>query len=328
MSTMANEQRTHRRRQLTGAVVTVGGLLVFVIAAGIAWSWRSQLPDPVASHWGLGGEPNGFSSLGSTLALLLGLGGALVLVFGATTWALGQTAVIRRIGAAATTWLTLFLSTVVVGTLAIQRGLSDARDAGSADGVLLAAILGPIVPTIIAAALVPGDLRQPTTATVAADAPRVRLTEGERAVWIGRSASHVAFLIAVPVALLALALAVLTQLWATLIINAVVILALVTLTAFVVRVDRNGLTVRSAIGWPRYRIPLDEIVRADVTQVSPMRDFGGWGWRVGRGGRVGVVLRKGEALQVERTGDRSIAVTVDDAATAAGLLNALADRAR
>jgi hypothetical protein len=59
-----------------------------------------------------------------------------------------------------------------------------------------------------------------------------------------------------------------------------------------------------------------------------MRDFGGWGWRVGRGGRVGVVTRKGEGLLVERTGGRSIVVTVDGAAGAAGLLNALADRER
>jgi hypothetical protein len=40
------------------------------------------------------------------------------------------------------------------------------------------------------------------------------------------------------------------------------------------------------------------------------------------------VLRSGEALLVERTGGRSVAVTVDGAATAAGLLNALADHAR
>jgi hypothetical protein len=328
MSTMTVEQRSRRRRNVTGSLVTFGCLLVIAVAAGVAWSWRSQLPDPVTTHWGVGGTPDGFSSLEGALALLLGLGSGLVLLFGGTTWALGQTAVNRRIGGAMTVWVTLFLSITVVGTIAIQRGLSDARDVGPVDGVLLVAILGPIVPAVLVAVLVPGDLRQPTAAPVAADAPRVRLVDGERAVWISRVGTPVAFMVAAPVLILGVVGAVLARVWAVLIIDAVVVAALVTLTAFVVRVDRMGLTVRSAVGWPRYRVPLDEIVRADVTQVSPLKEYGGWGWRVGRDGRVGVVLRKGEALLVERTGGRSIVVTVDSAATAAGLLNTLADRAR
>ena len=71
-----------------------------------------------------------------------------------------------------------------------------------------------------------------------------------------------------------------------------------------------------------------ELVRADVRDVRPFREFGGWGWRVGRGGRVGVVLRAGESLLVERTGGRSVVVTVDGARAAAGLVNSLADRSR
>ncbi|MFL1430121.1 MULTISPECIES: hypothetical protein [unclassified Nocardiopsis] len=50
--------------------------------------------------------------------------------------------------------------------------------------------------------------------------------------------------------------------------------------------------------------------------------------RLRRGGRVGLVLRRGEALMVERSGGRSFVVTVDDAATAAALLNTMAERAR
>jgi len=325
-SEIAVERRAARRRHLTGAIVAAGGLLVLAGSAGLAWSWRADLPDPVASHWGVGGGPDGFSSLGGVLAVLLGIGGAMVLGFGGVTWALGQSAVTRRIGAAATAWVSLFLSIVVVGSLSIQRGLSDAREAGSVDTVLLAAILGSLVPAIIVAIVVPGDLPRPATSAIAADAPRVALVDGERAAWIGHAGSRAAFIVGVPAAVLVAAVAVLTRQWPLLIIDAAVIAALVTLSSFVVRVDRSGLTVRSAVGWPRYRIPLDEVVRADVTRVSPFKEFGGWGWRVGRDGRVGVVLRTGEALQVQRSGGRSIVVTVDDAATAAGLLNALADR--
>lgn len=327
-ATLTVDQRMRRRRHVTGAVTTVGGLLVLLIAAGITWSWRAQLPDPVASHWGADGQPDGFSSLGGILAVLLGLGGGLVLLFGAATWVLGQTSVTRRIGAAATAWVSLFMAVVVVGSLFVQRGLSDAREAGSVNTVLLVGLLVPIVPAVIAAIVVPGDLRQPTTDPVPADAPRVKLVDGERAVWIRRASTPVGFYLAAPVILVGVALFVWARAWPMLVVDALVIAVLVILTTFVVRVDRTGLTVRSAVGWPRYRVPLDEVVRAGVTQVSPVKDFGGWGWRVGRDGRVGVVLRKGEALLVERTGGRSIVVTVDEPAKGAGLLNTLADRAR
>lgn len=327
-ATLTADQRMRRRRHITGAVTTVGGLLVLLVAAAIAWSWRGELPDPVASHWGVGGQPDGFSSLAEVMGVLLGLGGPLVLIFGVVTWALGHSAVTRRIGVAVTVWLSLFLALVVAGSLFIQRGLSDAREATSINAVLLVGLLVPIGPAILAAIAVPGDVRQPTTAPVPADAPRVKLVDGERAVWIARTSTAVAFYIAVPVLLVGVAVGVWTQAWAFLVVDALVIATLVILTTFVVRVDRTGLTVRSSVGWPRYRVPLDEVVRAGVTQVSPIKDFGGWGWRVGRDGRVGVVLRKGEALLVERTGGRSIVVTVDEPAKGAGLLNALADRAR
>jgi hypothetical protein len=290
--------------------------------------WRSQLPDPVASHWGTAGRPDGFSSLNGLLSLVLGIGVVLVLVFGGTTWGLGHSAVIRRVGAAATAWVALFLSAVLVGSLYVQRGLSDARDASGVSGVLLAALLASLLPAIIIAALVPGDLPRPTSDAVAADAPRVPLAAGEPAAWTGRASASAAFAVAIPVAALLVAIVLLTRVWALVAIDVVVLGALATLSAFVVRVDQDGLTVRSAFGWPRYRVPLDEVVRADVTQVDPLRQFGGWGWRVGRDGRVGVVLHKGDGLLVERTGGRSIVVTVDGAATAAGLLNTLADRSR
>ncbi len=322
------DEDARRRRTVTGAGVTFGGLAVLAVAALTAWSWRSDLPDPVASHWGIGGRPDGFSTLGGLLGVLLGVGGGLVLAFGGITWVLGQTAVSRRIGAAATTWLALFLSIVLVGTLYVQRGLSDARDAPGVNGVLLVAVLGSLVPAVAVAFLVPGDLRRPTTESVPADAPRAALPQGEATVWESRATTSVALMIGIPIAVAVLAVAVVTQQWSLIGVAAIVVAVLVTLSGFVARVDREGLTVRSTVGWPRYRVPLDEVVRAGVIQVSPAKDFGGWGWRVGRGGRVGVVLRKGEALLVERTGGRSIAVTIDGAAVGAGVLNALADRQR
>ncbi|GAA3029785.1 hypothetical protein GCM10020000_03060 [Streptomyces olivoverticillatus] len=58
-----------------------------------------------------------------------------------------------------------------------------------------------------------------------------------------------------------------------------------------------------------------------------MRDFGGWGYRA-RPGASGIVLRSGDAISARLTTGSEFVVTVDDAATAAALLNTLADRER
>ena len=322
------DQQARDRRVRTAVVVTVVGLLILAAAGVIAWSWRAELPDPVASHWGSHGTVNGFSSLGGLLATLLGIGGALVLGFGAMTGFLGQSAANRRIGAAAAIWAALWIATLLLGTLSVQRGLTDARDAGDVGNVLGIALAASLVPAILVGVFVPGDPHRPTERPVAADAPRVRLLGAERAVWLGRASSPIGFIIGVPVAVAIVVIAVTTGLWWLLAEVGVIVLLFIGLSSFVVRVDDQGLSIRSTVGWPRTRVPLDEVVRADVATVSPVRDFGGWGWRTGRDGRVGIVLRKGEALLVQRTGDRSIVVTVDDAASAAGLLNALSDRQR
>jgi hypothetical protein len=286
------------------------------------------LPDPVATHWGADGTADGFSSLNSTLAVMFAFGVALVLGFGAVMLRLGQSAVTRRTVAAASIWSALFISLLILGTLYIQRGLADAHDVGGVGGVIAVAIVGSLLAAVIVGMLVPGDPRMPTTDTVAADAPRAALIAGERSTWTAHLDAGPAIGVAIGAVAMVLAFVVVTRVWALLIVVGVVGTVIASMFWWVVRVDSTGLTVRSALGWPRVRVPLDEVVRADVIQVRPLRDFGGWGLRVGRGGRVGVVLRGGEALSVQRTGGRSVAVTVQEAATAAGVLNALADRAR
>jgi hypothetical protein len=316
------------RQRRTAAWVVAAGLAVLVAAAVVAQSWRAELPDPVASHWGADGTADGYSSLNGVLAVMLGFGIALVVGFGAVTLVLGQSAVARRIGAAAAVWSALFLALLTLGTLYIQRGLADAHDVGGIGGVLLVAVVGSLLPAVAVGVLVPGDPRLPTSATVAADAPRAQLAAGDRTTWTARTDAGPAVGVGLVAIVVILALTVVTRLWALVIVAGVVAILIGSMLSWRVDIDRTGLTVRSALGWPRLRVPLDEVVRADVVEVRALGDFGGWGLRVGRGGRVGVVLRSGEALEVVRTGGRSVAVTVDDATTAAGILNALADRQR
>ena len=95
-----------------------------------------------------------------------------------------------------------------------------------------------------------------------------------------------------------------------------------------VRVDADGLTVRPTLGWPLYRVALADVASAATTTVVPLGEFGGFGLRWGLGRRLGIITRGGEALEVQRRDGRALVVTVDDAATAAGLLTALAARRR
>lgn len=315
-------------RRQTAAWVAAAGLFVLVVSTILALSWRNELPDPVASHWGVDGTANGFSSFNAIMAVMLGFGIALVAGLGAVTLWLGHAAVIRRICAAATVWAALFISILTLGTLYIQRGLTDAHDVGGVGAVMLVAVAGSLLPAVIVGILIPGDPPLPTTDAVARDAPRTTLADGERTTWTGRAQAVPAIGAGVLVLVGLLALVIVIRLWALLIVVGLVGFLVLSMLQWVVRIDVTGLTIRSTLGWPRIRVPLNEVVRADVIDVRPLRDFGGWGLRVGRGGRLGIVLGKGKALLVQRTGDRSIAVTIADANDAAATLNTLADQAR
>lgn len=97
------------------------------------------------------------------------------------------------------------------------------------------------------------------------------------------------------------------------------------LSRAMVTIDRRGTTVTfSALGWPRVQVGINEIESAAAEDVSPAQ-FGGWGYRI-IPGASGVLLRTGPALILTRTSGRRFVVTVDDAETAARVLNGLRAR--
>jgi len=183
----------------------------------------------------------------------------------------------------------------------------------------------------LAARLVPSP---PPAATRAAAPPGgaapTPLRSGERAVWSARTtASPVAF------AILAVALAPLAALAVAgfapifLGVTAVLLVVLtVSLLAARVWVDDRGHTVAAPLGRPVFRVPLPDVAAAREVHVDPLTEFGGWGFRVAPGGRSGVVLRRGPALEVTRGDGTRFVVTVAGAGEAASLLTALAARSR
>ena len=110
--------------------------------------------------------------------------------------------------------------------------------------------------------------------------------------------------------------------WIMAAVTILLIVLIATTLVFRVRASADGLRVRSVTGWPRWNIPAADITGARAVQVNPMGEFGGWGLRFAVDGRMGVVLRTGEALQVTRRSGRTLVVTIDDARTAAAVLTA------
>lgn len=308
------------------ALLTGGlGLLILAISAIVAFSWRDNLPERVAIHWGTSGADQ-FASPTTAIVVPLAIGALLTIGFAAMTALVGQSAATRRVSGGVSVGIATFLGMLTVSTTWAQQAVAEPSTT-DISRLITGAIGGGILLGVLIAVALPGDRPQPSASAVDPDGERLPLEDSEHAVWMRTAQGGTGLAIGIAAAASIVVLAVVTQLWAMFLIALLLGIVLVAMMSWVVRVDSDGLRVRSAIGFPRTEVPVNEVERVDVIDVSPMREFGGWGWRVGRGGRVGIIVRPGESLLVERSGGRSIVVTVDDAATGAALLRTMADRA-
>ena len=315
-------------RLATTVTALVVPLSVLAATVLVALAWAPRLPDPVATHWSGADVPDGFGSLASLLAVPLVVGGLLAAGLWALAFWLGRDTSTRRIAAGFASGTAAFLSATTLGTLHGQLDLADAAAAPGV-GATLGLAFGVALPVgVVVALVVPRTPHQPTTAPVDAAAPRADLAPTERAAWSSTVTSRAALVGGGVAALTTAGLAVGLGTPAMLLVPVALLALAAAMFVLRVSVDGRGLVARSPLGWPTVHVPLDEVVAARAVAVDPLGEFGGWGYRVGQDGRVGVVLRRGEAIEVERTGGRVNVVTVDDAARAASLLNTLADRAR
>ena len=315
-------------RALTTLVTLGVPVVVLLTGIAVALSWRDLLPDPIAIHWGADGA-DGYGNLASHLTAMVGITLAMSVIMWAVGYFAGRDAMTRRLAGGIAAGFAVFMTGLLVGSLAPQRGLPDAAQAGPIGAVLagsfaLASLTGGLI-----AWLTPADLSEPATSPIPSDAPRMHLPEAGEAAWVRDATVGPARWLLVAVGAVMAAIVVLSRQWEVVVIVALVLsLLFVVLARWSVTVDRTGLTVRPLIRRPRIQVPLNEIISAEVVTVRPIAEFGGWGLRTGAAGRTGVILRSGPALQVTRTGGRTFVVTVDDAPTGAALLNTLAARAR
>lgn len=307
---------------LLPALVWVAGIVVALIGMPA----RSE----IAVHWAADGTPDGFAAPWTVVVILAILALVGTLTFGLMLLASetdGPTPT-RRFLAVVAVAFAAFLSTLGCWVLLAQQS-ADAPPS-VALGLLLAAAVAAVAGAV-AALLAP---RAVVSAPRGRPAEALSLAPGERAVWVGRTRLATPGIVVIAVgAVAALGAAVLANVVTSGAVGAVyavpiVLLAVLLLTvSWTVRVDAAGLEVRSAAGWPRFRMPAAEVASAGVVEVQPLGEFGGWGIRGGRGRRLGIVMRSGEALEAQNRDGRALVVTIDDAGTAAALLGAVAGQA-
>ncbi|MDW4917096.1 DUF1648 domain-containing protein [Streptomyces californicus] len=305
-------------------------VLALIVGLVVQLTVQDRLPDRLAVHFDAGGSADRY--MGITAYLLCGLGTLLVL---GALWAVF--AVNGKLYGRGRSWLigggfalAAFLGYLLITVLLVNV---DAPEGGPTDGFPL---------WHVAVAVGAGAVAWPIGALLSRLAPapegpddgdgggaireRIELADGEVAGWargIGAWWAPLAVL-----ALLAAAVAVGRDLsWFAGAPLAVLALVIGTFCRPHVTVDRRGLTVSGLLPKPRLRVPLERMAGADSRRVNALAEYGGWGYRV-RPDRSGVITRSGEAIVVSLTSGREFAVTVDDSATGAALLNTLLDRRR
>lgn len=308
------------------AFVWVGLVAPIVIAAASAalmLVWQPDLPDQITTHWGPNG-PDGFAGPMLFVWTQIGLGIALpllmtipVLLMMRRAW--GPTC---RFLAALSLGTAALLAVASLGSVAMQR---ESVDVGFGIGAVMAVAFGAL---IVLGLL--GWVLQPKVTVSTQNEPaatQLQLEPGQRAAWFGTAAMARSGVITLSISVLILLATTAWTMatdagtgWILAIVTIVLIALILTTLVFRVRVNSSGLRVRSVAGWPQWNIAASEITDVKVVHVTPMAEFGGWGLRIAVDGRMGVVLRTGEALQVTRTTGRVFVVTLDDARTAASVL--------
>ncbi|WP_158588269.1 DUF1648 domain-containing protein [Galactobacter valiniphilus] len=329
-----------RRRYVLVALVAPVALLLIVAATQLL-----LIPDlgaTVPTHWGPNGVVDGWGPAWTAPALTAGIGvGTVVLVGGLGLSGLGQASGTGagqklRFLAAITVWSAVFLAGCL-GTTGVGMD-ADGQELGPR---LLIGMLGGAALGGLAA-----WWAYRVTWDVAGDRPAVEpipaiLSDGAPATWERTVAmSRGMWAILAGVVLITVGIVFLgsttteprpledPRFWWTAAGLAALLLAIgLTTSSARVRVDASGLTVRGTIGLPRMSVAAEQVEKAEVLPVSAVGQFGGWGWRYFPGSGWGVIMKSGEALVVTKKNGGSLTVTVDDAARAASLLGAYAERA-
>lgn len=285
---------------------------------------QGDLPDRVATHWGIGGEPDGFTDKGDLPFLAAGImvvaGGLLAVTASAASKAVIGARLIQGIPLGTV----LFIGGLILSLTLIQM---DTTEAPSLPwwAVPLALALG-IGGWLLGSWVAVSEEPPSTDAPAPGHAARLPLADGGTAVWTGRTpAARSLPIMALIVLFIGLVVGWLST-WAVALIF-LPVLALVigssmyTVTAGPKHVEAAGML----FGFPRVRVPLDQVASAEAGTVEAW-SFGGWGIRSNLGGESAVITRSGPALVINRTDGARLRISLDQPEEPAALISTLLDR--
>ncbi|WP_405899834.1 DUF1648 domain-containing protein [Streptomyces sp. NBC_00727] len=323
----------NRKSVARASLAALPFLLALAVCLLLFADRRDRLPDQVASHFVGNGRADDYAGQGSylvvTTVVLLGTG----LLWAVMAWIGKFTGRAYRMTLAFGYAVAAFLGYLLTVTLLINVDApEDAQGRGQDVSfpmwhMAVALGVGAVAYGLghLAAAL--GPAPEP----VEDDGPagkgeRISLRAGEVAGW-ARSAGSWWLPLTALLVLGGGVLLLFTATWPAALPALVLGLLMATFARPYVTVDRRGITVSGLLPWPRVRVPLDRIEAASSRDISPLTEYGGWGYRI-RPGRTGVMIRSGEGIVARLASGRDFAVTVDDSATGAALLNTLIDQRR
>lgn len=285
-------------------------VVIGLIPLAIGWG---DLPDPVATHWGLGGAPNGSTPLPWVPVIGVGL-----VAVGLLTTSLFREKGQPTAEAFAMLGLMGGLGLALNITLVqLNSGVEVWTDAGEFSFWHLAAVL---VGAVVGGALgfKVGRHWYPVRETESVEGPVVDIAIGEEVSWTGRATAKWPIFMLGGVAIIFVLMPDGGR-WIAILILIVTVMFL----HVEANVNNDGLRIRLG-GIPVKKYPLSTIKSAQAIDLEPAA-WGGWGWRIVPD-RSAIVLRRGDALEVVFVNGRRFAVTVDDAVTGAALLNGLVAR--
>ncbi|GGO73226.1 DUF1648 domain-containing protein [Nonomuraea cavernae] len=302
------------------------GAAITAALVAVPLTLRDRLPDPLAVHWGPAGAPDGELSFAAGLAVQVAMW---IAIWGFLLAAAARERTLTRRMGRAYWWGTLVgggLFVLGMGGTTLLANL-DAPD-------WTAAVLEPwqVITVILvsaAAGLLAGHLGRggpDLQAPAGAEPPRLDLRPGQRVVWVSRLTNPWLLAVTTVAAAGLVVVAVLDVAGASVgpvlpPLGVVLLVGLLT-TSLTCRVTADGLRIGfGPFGRPARRIQLSKIDKAWSDTRYPSQ-VGGWGIR-GLPGAATIMLRGGECLIIRYRSGGELAVSVDDAARGAALLNAL-----
>lgn len=315
------------------AAVAAWAVLVAAVLVAVPLAYGSRLPDPLATHWGPSGRPDDSMSSAAFLLFLLVMWAA-VAGISVGVAARGRNLARRTTRAclcAGLAWAGAFIVATQAVTIAANLDRGDWTRAATVSWQPAVVVAAPIA--LGALGWLAGRRGPDVPATPPPPGPLIDLAPGKRPVWVSTTTAPWAAWIA----LVATAAAVVTASlslsgglsggWSAVVPLGLTALVGAVLSSVSVRVVPEALTVSvGPLRWPSRSVRLDRVERAWVEERYPSQ-MGGWGYR-GLPGRATIMIRGGECLVVRYTSGGELAITVDDAATGAALINALVDRRR